>query len=1043
MQNLGENLNKKESGTQIAFKTQNPCGDFAQKENRGIMAIEAGSKITFANIKMADMLGFDPNEIIGRSLFDFLDKDRGQVTFNTVQSLKAGAVRQEEIKFLKKDGTSLWVKCNISMATDKQGNPCGAIIFDTEIEDIQSVTENWELSIDHIPDPIFVQDKNFTMLKINKAGLEMFNVKEEDVIGKKCFQVFHKTDCPWKNCPFEKTRIDLQKHTEKIYDPGIGKILLVTTSPILSDRNELLGVVHIAKDITKQKNIEAELRRLASFPDLNVNPIFEADKKGNILYQNPALKNLFPDLFVKGTSHPWMNNWESVIENLLLAPDQIISRQITAGNYTYLQKIHYLPDQNRVRIYATDITKEKDKENRLQRLNRTLVALSNSNQLLTRATDEISYLKDVCKIVTDTCGHKMIWIGYAQDDKEKSIKLMAYAGFDEGYLETLKLTWADAERGRGPTGTAIREGKITICQNMLEDPRFKPWREEAVKRGYASSIALPLVDAEKAFGAIAIYSKKINAFSKDEIILLKELSSDVAYGIISLRNRKAKEETEDLFKENQAKLLKEKNTFNIIMQNTKTSLTYLDRDFNFIAVNDIYCQNNGRTREELIGRNYFDFFPNEETRLLFEKVRDTGKQIELIQKPLIQKNQPWKEITYWDWTITPVMNNENYADGLVVALNDVSERVKSIENLKLHSQKIEQATVELKKVQTAVENASDIIFITDEKGKIIYINKAVKNILGYKQKELIGKKPNFWMEDMPNKFFSQMWSAIYFSKKPFVGEIKDRKKDGDVFTAEIRIAPVLDKNNQILSFVGIERDITEAKRLNEAKTEFISLAAHQLRTPITNINLTAEMLIDGLAGKLDKESDGYLNDIMIGIQKMSEMIELFLNVSRIEMKTFKFTPQPCNISQIIEENVKLILPQTNSRELEIKKNIPQDLPIIMIDPKAMNIVLENLLSNAIKYTPSKGMIKVEAERYRDNIIIKISDTGCGIPKNQQRKIFDKLYRVENTSQKIEGVGLGLFLVKSLVEQAGGKLWLKSEINKGSSFYVSIPIKIKK
>ena len=292
---------------------------------------------------------------------------------------------------------------------------------------------------------------------------------------------------------------------------------------------------------------------------------------------------------------------------------------------------------------------------------------------------------------------------------------------------------------------------------------------------------------------------------------------------------------------------------------------------------------------------------------------------------------------------------------------------------------------------------------------------------------------------MPNKFFSQMWRSIYFNKEPFIGEIQDRKKDGDIFTAEIRIAPVLDKNGQILSFVGIERDVTEVKRLDTAKTEFISLAAHQLRTPITNVSLTAEMLLGGLSGKLNKESEEYLHEIMGSVRKMSEMIELFLNVSRIEMKTFEVIPQPSDIKKIIEENIKSILPLIKSRDLEFKKNISDDMPIVDVDPKVIDIVLDNLFSNAIKYTPRKGLISLKAEKYRDSIIIKVSDTGCGIPKKFQNKVFEKLFRTENTSQKVEGVGLGLYLCKALVEQSGGKIWLTSQEDKGSNFYVSIPL----
>ena len=154
-----------------------------------------------------------------------------------------------------------------------------------------------------------------------------------------------------------------------------------------------------------------------------------------------------------------------------------------------------------------DITEQKSREEKLQKLNRTLKALSHSSAARMRATEETAYLQEVCKNIVEDCGHAMVWIGYAENDDGQSVRPVASAGFEAGYLETLNITYADTERGRGPTGTAIRTGRISICRNMLTDPLFAPWREEALKRGYASSIVLPLMSEGRCFGAITIYSR--------------------------------------------------------------------------------------------------------------------------------------------------------------------------------------------------------------------------------------------------------------------------------------------------------------------------------------------------------------------------------------------------------------------------------------------------------------------------------------------------------------------------------------------------------
>jgi PAS domain S-box-containing protein len=193
-----------------------------------------------------------------------------------------------------------------------------------------------------------------------------------------------------------------------------------------------------------------------------------------------------------------------------------------------------------------DITQRRKEDQELRRLNRTLKAHSDSDQAMMRATDEPDYLREVCRIIIEDCGHAMVWIGYAENDEGRTVRPAAYAGFDAGYINSLNITWADTERGRGPTGTAIRTGQPCICRNMLTDVRFEPWRAEARKRGYAASIAVPIVADGRALGALTIYCREPDPFSDQEVRLLCDLADDLAYGITALRLREAHARAEAL-----------------------------------------------------------------------------------------------------------------------------------------------------------------------------------------------------------------------------------------------------------------------------------------------------------------------------------------------------------------------------------------------------------------------------------------------------------------------------------------------------------------
>ncbi len=203
---------------------------------------------------------------------------------------------------------------------------------------------------------------------------------------------------------------------------------------------------------------------------------------------------------------------------------------------------------------GTDITEAKKREEELLRLNLILRAISNTNQAAVHAKDESDFLRAVCQIIVEDCGRSMVWIGFAEDDENKTVRPVAQAGFEEGYLETIRITWSDIEPGRGPTGTAIRTGAPDVCRNMQTEPRMQPWREQAIKRGYASSVALPLKVDGKTVGALTIYSKDIDSFSDDEVKLLTELADDLAYGITLLRLRLAHRQSDQRLRESQARL---------------------------------------------------------------------------------------------------------------------------------------------------------------------------------------------------------------------------------------------------------------------------------------------------------------------------------------------------------------------------------------------------------------------------------------------------------------------------------------------------------
>jgi len=351
-----------------------------------------------------------------------------------------------------------------------------------------------------------------------------------------------------------------------------------------------------------------------------------------------------------------------------------------------------------------------------------------------------------------------------------------------------------------------------------------------------------------------------------------------------------------------------------------------------------------------------------------------------------------------------------------------------------------ELTQDLKKFQLAVANASDHIVITDPKGKIIYANKAAEKITGYVQEEMIGKTPATWGRQMDDKFYKKMWSTLAGQKKTFVAELTNKRKNGVLYQSQTKISPILNEKKEFLFYVGVERDITKEKEIDKAKTEFVSLASHQLRTPLSTINWYVEMLLDNDAGNINEEQKEYLQEIHISNKRMIELVTALLNVSRIELGTFAVEPKPTDIVEISDSVLEELVPQIKEKKLRTTKKYDSQLDKKMsFDPNLIGIVFQNLLSNAVKYTPEGGQVDLIIQKRKSDILVTIKDTGYGIPKKTQSKIFTKMFRADNVKTKdTTGSGLGLYIVKSILEQSQGKIWFESEENKGSTFYFTIP-----
>jgi len=381
-------------------------------------------------------------------------------------------------------------------------------------------------------------------------------------------------------------------------------------------------------------------------------------------------------------------------------------------------------------------------------------------------------------------------------------------------------------------------------------------------------------------------------------------------------------------------------------------------------------------------------------------------------------------------------NQRAYAEDIVRVAATNFQKIQSL---------IEEREKEIKKFKMAVDAATDGIIMANADQHVTYYNATMEMMAGYSSLEMQGSDVSSMLvhEDTTEEVFSNMQNTLK-SRKPFTTEdVKLRKKDGTELDVQLSIYPVIERE-KVQFFVGLLQDIQGRKTVDKMKTEFVSIASHQLRTPMTSINWNIEMLLDGDLGKLSDPQSESLDEIHASSQRMVRLINDLLNVSRLETGRLTIEPEPTSLATLIEAVIEDQEPISNAKNCHIRFSKPKRAKKINIDQTLIRQVVANLISNAVKYSNSENGnvydIHVSLVTNGDFVECKVQDAGVGIPEAQQDRIFQKFFRADNAvSQAAEGSGLGLYVAKMIVEASGGTIGFTSSKSKGTTFYFTLPI----
>jgi len=350
-----------------------------------------------------------------------------------------------------------------------------------------------------------------------------------------------------------------------------------------------------------------------------------------------------------------------------------------------------------------------------------------------------------------------------------------------------------------------------------------------------------------------------------------------------------------------------------------------------------------------------------------------------------------------------------------------------------------QAEEKLRQQAQILEQVHDIVISTDLDGYILSWNIGAERVYGYSAEEALGRHISFMYEDEQRKdsFFQQVIKPL-LEKGNHDAEVEVFTKTGEEKFIHLSLSPIRDNDGNVIMMCGYGIDITERKKLDQLKDDFISLVSHELRSPMTVITGAINTAITEGERLSPEETSQLLKDAALEADSLSRLLNNLLELSRVQADRLLLHAEPISIKKVVQGIISEIKRQSSAHQFVV--DLPRRLPTVYADQLRLERILYNLLENAIKYSPQGGEIKVFARPREEFLVVGVSDQGIGISLSEQAKLFGPFQRLEESRPEgIGGAGLGLLVCRRLVEAHGGQIWVESEPGNGSTFFFTVPL----